>query len=149
MRPEIGGITRRLEKLRECLGKLEPLRKKRREEFARQPYLRDIVERNLEVAIQCLIDMGNRIISIEDAEKPKDYYEIFLILGSLQVLPSEFAKQIAPMAGFRNILVHDYVSIDWDLVHDHLQKLGDFYDFERHIKKWLKRRPRRSGTRRS
>jgi len=149
MRPEIGGITRRLEKLRECLGKLEPLRKKRREEFAQQPYLRDIVERNLEVAIQCLIDMGNRIISIEDAEKPRDYYDIFLILGNLQVLPPDFAKQIAPLAGFRNILVHDYVSIDWDLVHEHLQNLEDFYDFETHIKKWLKRRPRRNGTRRS
>jgi len=149
MRPEIGGITRRLEKLRECLGKLEPLRKKRREEFAQQPYLRDIVERNLEVAIQCLIDMGNRIISIEDAEKPRDYYDIFLILGNLQVLPPEFARHIAPLAGFRNILVHDYVSVDWDLVHEHLQNLEDFYDFETHIKKWLKRRPRRNGTRRS
>jgi len=149
MRPEIGGITRRLEKLRECLGKLEPLRKKRREEFAQQPYLRDIVERNLEVAIQCLIDMGNRIISIEDAEKPRDYYDIFLILGNLQVLPPDFARHIAPLAGFRNILVHDYVSVDWDLVHEHLQNLEDFYDFETHIKKWLKRRPRRNGTRRS
>jgi len=149
MRPEIGGITRRLEKLRECLGKLEPLRKKRREEFAQQPYLRDIVERNLEVAIQCLIDMGNRIISIEDAEKPRDYYDIFLILGNLQVLPPDFARHIAPLAGFRNILVHDYVSVDWDLVHEHLQNLEDFYEFEKHIKKWLKRRPRRNGTRRS
>jgi len=149
MRPEIGGITRRLEKLRECLGKLEPLRKKRRDEFDQQPYLRDIVERNLEVAIQCLIDMGNRIISIEDTEKPRDYYDIFLILGNLQVLPPEFARHIAPLAGFRNILVHDYVSVDWDLVHEHLQNLEDFYDFETHIKKWLKRRPRRNGTRRS
>jgi uncharacterized protein YutE (UPF0331/DUF86 family) len=128
MRPDIAGIMRRLEKLKECLANLEPLRKKRRDEFDQQPHLRDIVERNLEVAIQCLIDMGNRIISIEDAEKPKDYYEIFLILGNLQVLPSEFAKQIAPLAGFRNILVYDYGSIDWDLVHDHLQRLGDFYD---------------------
>ena len=93
--------------------------------------------------------MGNRIISIEDAQKPKDYYEIFLILGNLQVLPAEFAAQIAPLAGFRNVLVHAYVSIDWDLVHEHLQKLEEFYDFETHIKKWLKSRPRRNGTRRS
>ena len=149
MTPELGGITRRLEKLRECLGKLEPLRQRRRDEFDQQPYLRDIVERNLEVAIQCLIDMGNRIISLEDAEKPRDYYDIFLILGNLQVLPPEFARHIAPLAGFRNILVHDYVSVDWDLVHEHLQNFEDFYDFETHIKKWLKRRPRRNGTRRS
>jgi uncharacterized protein YutE (UPF0331/DUF86 family) len=108
-----------------------------------------LVERNLEAAIQCLIEMGNRIISIEDAREPKDYYEVFLILGHLQVLPTEFAKQIAPISGFRNILVHDYVSVGRDLVYEHLQNLEDIYDFEKHIKKWLKRRPARSRTRRS
>ena len=40
------------------------------------------------------------------------------------------------MAGFRNILVHEYISLDWDLVYDHLQKLEDFYEFEVYIKKW-------------
>jgi uncharacterized protein YutE (UPF0331/DUF86 family) len=35
--------------------------------------LQDIVERNLEVAIQSCIDIANRIISLDDLEKPKDY----------------------------------------------------------------------------
>jgi len=127
-----------LEKLRECLGKLEPLRDKSREDFDQQPYLKDIAERNLEVAIQCLIDMANRIISIEDAQRPKDYYETFLILGNIQVLPPDFARKIAPIAGFRNILVHEYIGLDWDLVYEHLQRLEDFYQFEEHIKKWIR-----------
>jgi uncharacterized protein YutE (UPF0331/DUF86 family) len=127
-----------LEKLRECLGKLEPLREKSREDFDQQPYLKDIVERNLEVAIQCLIDMANRIISIEDAQRPKDYYEAFLILGNIQVLPPVFARKIAPLAGFRNILVHEYIGLDWDLVYDHLESLQGFYQFEEYIKKWIK-----------
>ena len=127
-----------MEKLRECLGKLEPLRDKSREDFDQQPYLKDIAERNLEVAIQCLIDMANRIISIEDAQRPKDYYETFLILGNIQVLPPDFARKIAPIAGFRNILVHEYIGLDWDLVYEHLQRLEDFYQFEEHIKKWIR-----------
>jgi uncharacterized protein YutE (UPF0331/DUF86 family) len=127
-----------LEKLKECLGKLEPLREKSREDFDQQPYLKDIVERNLEVAIQCLIDMANRIISIEDAQRPKDYYEAFLMLGNIQVFPSDFAKKIAPIAGFRNILVHEYIGLDWDLVYDRLQRLEDFYQFEEYIKKWIR-----------
>ena len=138
MREELGGVTRRLEKLRECLGKLEPLRQKAREDFDQQPYLKDIVERNLQVAIQCLIDVANRIISIEDAQKPRDYYEAFLILGNIQILPRGFAKEIAPFAGFRNILVHEYIGLDWELVYDYLQKLEDFYQFEEFIGKWLK-----------
>jgi uncharacterized protein YutE (UPF0331/DUF86 family) len=54
-----------LEKLKKCLAKLEPLRNKPLDEFAADPYLQDIVERNLEVAAQCCIDIANRIISIE------------------------------------------------------------------------------------
>ena len=131
-------LSGRLEKLRERLAKLEPLRDKSREDFDEKPHLKDIVERNLEVAIQCLIDMANRIISIEDAQRPKDYYEAFLILGNIRALPPDFARKITPIAGFRNVLVHDYIGLDWNLVYDHLQRLEDFYQFEEHIKKWIK-----------
>ena len=120
------------------MRKLEPLREKKREELDQQPYLKDIVERNLEVAIQCSIDIANRIICVEDAQRPKDYYEAFLILGSIEVLPQPFAKKLAPMAGFRNVLVHTYVDLDWDLVYEHLLKLEDLYGFDKHIRKWMK-----------
>ncbi len=83
--------------------------------------------------------MANRIISIEDAQKPRDYYEAFLILGNIQALPSDFARKMAPVAGFRNILVHEYIGLDWDLVYDHLHRLEDFYEFEEYIKKWARR----------
>jgi len=48
MNEEFNGIERRLERLKGCLRKLEPLRTKPRDEFETDPYL--IVERNLEVA---------------------------------------------------------------------------------------------------
>jgi uncharacterized protein YutE (UPF0331/DUF86 family) len=128
-----------LDRLRECLNKLEPLRDKAREEFEKDPYLRDIVERNLEVAIQCCIDMGHRIISIEEAVKPTDYYEGFIILGQLKVLPINFSKKIASMAGFRNILVHEYIGIDWDEVYRNLQRLPDIYRFAEFVRDWMKR----------
>ncbi|WP_338835599.1 DUF86 domain-containing protein [Neomoorella thermoacetica] len=73
MKSEFSGIERRLEKLSECLTKLEPLKTKSFDDFEQDPYLRDIVERNLEVAAQCCIDIANRVISIEDLEKPEDY----------------------------------------------------------------------------
>jgi uncharacterized protein YutE (UPF0331/DUF86 family) len=85
---------------------------------------------------QCLIAIGNTITSLEDAQKPRDYYYMFLIPGNLRVLTPDCARQIAPLAGFRKILVHDYVGIDWDLVHDHLQRFEDCYDFETHGGRW-------------
>lgn len=139
-RQAFSGIERRLDRLRECLNKLEPLRDKAREEFEKDPYLRDIVERNLEVAIQCCIDMAHRIISIEEAVKPTDYYEGFIILGQLKVLPIDFSKKIASMAGFRNILVHEYIGIDWDEVYRNLQSLSDLNKFAEFVRSWMKKK---------
>ena len=48
--PEFSGIERRLDELNERLARLDPLKSKERAEFDTDPYLRDIVERNLEVA---------------------------------------------------------------------------------------------------
>ena len=109
---EFSGIERRLDELNERLQRLEPLKERPRHEFRNDPYLRDIVERNLEIAAQCCIDIGNRIISLERAPKPQDYYESILRLAELNVLPGEFAERLAPLAGFRNILVHEYIAVD-------------------------------------
>jgi hypothetical protein len=48
------------------LKKLEPFKSKDKEELLQDPYLQDIIERNLEVTAQSVIDIANRIISIKD-----------------------------------------------------------------------------------
>lgn len=135
-----------MDELSERLRRLEPLREKPLDEFLQDAYLRDIVERNLEIAIQCCIDIANRLISLEQAPKPRDSYESILRLGELGVLPGAFARELAPMAGFRNILAHEYLAIDWDLVYEHLQRLDDFYQFANDIREWLRIRLERGDT---
>lgn len=100
--------------------------------------MQDIVERNLEIAAQCCVDIANRIISVEGLEKPKDYYGAILKLGETNIISFEFAKNFAPIAGFRNILVHNYLEIEWKKVYEHLKNLNDFYKFMEEIIKWLK-----------
>jgi uncharacterized protein YutE (UPF0331/DUF86 family) len=136
---EFSGIERRLDELSERLARLQPLREKSRAEFDQDPYLRDIVERNLEIAAQCCIDISHRIISLENARKPIDYYDAILRLGELGVLSPSFARHLAPLAGFRNILVHEYLGVDWDQVYDNLQQLQDLEQFADAIRQWLQR----------
>ena len=137
METEFSGIEQRLEKLKKCLIKLEPFKEKSKEEFLRDEYLQDIVERNLEVAIQSCIDIANRIISLDELEKPKDYYGSIIRLGEESILPYDFAQKFAPITGFRNILIHEYLDIDWDEVYKNLQKIDQFYKFMDYIKEWL------------
>ena len=137
MPPEFSGIERRLDELSERLARLRPLQSKPRSYFDEDPYLRDIVERNLEIAAQCCIDICHRIIAMENAQKPQDYYEAILRIGELGILPSDFAYRLAPIAGFRNILIHEYLIIDWDEVYQSLQQLDDLEYFGASVRRWL------------
>ncbi len=67
---EFSGIERRLDELDERLARLQPLQTTARAEFSQDPYLRDIVERNLEVAAQACIDISHRIIALLGTQKP-------------------------------------------------------------------------------
>ena len=129
-----------MDELNERLARLEALKGKSRAEFDADPYLRDIVERNLEVAAQCCLDICHRIISIEKAVKPADSHDAFLRMSELGVLPAKFARKLAPLAGFRNILVHEYLGIDWNEVYSNLKKIKDLVKFSEYIRKWLQTR---------
>ena len=140
MRPEFSGIERRLDELSERLARLAALAERPRADFDADPFLRDIVERNLEVAAQCCLDIAHRVVALEGALKPRDDYESVLRLGELGVLPAAFAARLAPIAGLRNVLVHGYVAIDWNQIYPLLQNLYDLAEFGRLVRGWLERR---------
>ena len=119
---------------------MEPFKEKSKEEFLSDEYLQDIVERNLEVPIQSCIDIANRIIFLDELEKPRDYYGAIIRLGEENILPYIFAKKFAPVAGFRNILIHEYLEINWDEVYHNLKQMEQFYEFTAYIEKWLTQR---------
>ena len=129
-----------MDELSARLARLEPLKSKSKAEFDADPYLRDIAERNLEVAAQCVLDISHRLISLAGGQRPRDYYEAILHLGELRVLPPEFAAHLAPLAGFRNILVHEYLEVNWQEVYRNLQQISDLYKFAELVREWLRRK---------
>ena len=132
-------ITARLEKLREYLVILDRLRKTPVDVFKRQVEQHGLAERYLHLSIKCLLDIGTHLIASLGLTTPRTYDEVFQILGQRQVLPEAFVPQLAGLAGFRNILVHEYLDIDLDIVHAHLQRIGVFDEFARHIAAFLDR----------
>ena len=61
-------------------------------------------------------------------------------MGELGVLPADFARHLAPLAGFRNILVHEYLAVDWDEVYRALHRLEDLGRFAESVRRWLAHR---------
>ncbi|MEM1730884.1 MAG: HepT-like ribonuclease domain-containing protein, partial [Ignisphaera sp.] len=63
------------------------------------------------------------------------------ILAKAGIIPKDYAETMASMIGFRNLLVHDYASINLNLVYEFLQtKLSDLNAFIKYIVEWLERR---------
>jgi len=132
-------IANRISKLREYIKTLEDLQRTPLEEFLSSPTIRYATERCLHLAIECIINIGNHIISALQLRKPEEYWEIATILGENEIVPKEFAEHLARMIRFRNILVHNYVRLDPSKVHAFLQnRLEDFRLFINYIIKFIK-----------
>jgi len=133
-------IKAKLAKMRQYLRYLKELQKASLDEFKGDFRLSGSAERYLQVAIESMIDVGNEIISSLQLRRPERYRDIPYILSETDIIPRDFADSIASMIGFRNLLVHDYASLDLDLVYSFLQtRLGDFESFMKYIASWLEK----------
>lgn len=131
-------ISRKLESLQEYVGYLKGYQGCTIDELKRDPTLRGAVERYLHLSAECIIDIAEIMISELNLRKPEEYKESIDILGKAGIIPDEFAFYFSPVAGFRNILVHEYAKIDLTEVHRHLQKdIGDFEKFSKYIIDYL------------
>jgi uncharacterized protein YutE (UPF0331/DUF86 family) len=62
------------------------------------------------------------------------------VLGELDVLRIEFTRRFRGVAGFRNVLVHGYLRVELERVHELLNSgLDDFVEFAGHIEGFLQR----------
>ena len=110
-------LNARLEKLREYLDVLRSIREYDLERFRRDPLVYGAAERYLHLSIECLIDIGNHVISDRGYRKPQNYADVFMVLNEEDIISDELLEKIEGMAAFRNILVHDYLRLDRDRVY--------------------------------
>jgi len=131
-------LADKLGRLKEYKGYLEGCQIHTLADLKRDPLLRGAVERYLHLSVESVIDVAEMLIAEFELRKPEEYREAIEILGEASVLPIEFASRFAPIAGFRNILVHEYARIDLEQVHAHLMKdLDDFDQFAYYVVQFL------------
>jgi len=93
------------------------------------------LERVFLLLVEELIDINNYLIKTLNLNPVEDLKSSFIILGESGVLPTAFAQKIAPLGGVRNILVHQYEKIDFNLFLRNLRR--NINDFENYIKNIL------------
>ena len=111
-------LQRKIKLIQEDLSRLEPLAKYSLDQLAKNSISYNAAERLLEKIITRAIDINRHCIAElgEGNEAVRTYEDTFLRLAKLKVYPEKFAKTIAPSAGLRNVLAHEYDEVDKKLV---------------------------------
>jgi uncharacterized protein YutE (UPF0331/DUF86 family) len=101
-----------------------------------------MVEHGLQLAIECVLDIGNHLVAAEQLGTPQSYREVIELLAQRGILPQGFVAGVRSMPGFRNILVHDYLAVDIGVVWDMLQSApAQFREFMAYIASHLRSLP--------
>lgn len=97
------------------------------------------VERALHLAIQNVIDIGNHILASLNINNVETYADIPVRLAEAGVISVKLARNLANMAKFRNMLVHEYVKVETRrLVLFLKNNLNDFEAFAHAIAKFTR-----------
>ena len=115
----------RLERLKRLSKKIRSFK-----EYQKSADLKDLAERNLQIAIEACLDVGKIIISQKTLRDPQDNKDLFVVLAEAEIISSRSLEFLKPMAGTRNILVHGYDKVDDSVIYGVLKRhLGDFEVF--------------------
>lgn len=88
-------------------------------------------------AIEACVDIAQHFGSSEGWGPPRDNGDAMLMLGRNDVLDVKLAHRMRQAVGFRNVLAHDYVDVDDDIVLIRLANVTDLDLFVRAIGEYL------------
>lgn len=128
-----GVVSAKIDQLAEGTDKLRSLTDLSLEKLQTDYFLKRGIERTLQVNIEAVIDIANRIISLLDHPPAPTSFRSLEILQDKGAI--EDATSYRKMIQFRNFIVHRYESIDNEILLDILQNhLDDFDRFMLEIK---------------
>lgn len=123
-------VEAKLESLRRCVERITAKTPSSADQLAQSPDLQDIIALNLQRAVQLSVDLASHLIAETDARPPSTMAENFEVLKSLQFISPALTERMIKAVGFRNIAVHSYHTIDWNIVYQICNRhLDDFRQF--------------------
>ncbi len=127
-------VHEKLESLRRSLERIRQKRPQSANALSHDLDAQDILSVNLTRAVQLCVDIASHVLVETDQPPPSTMGQSFDRLADVGLITESLAARMKAAVGFRNIAIHSYREIDWDIVHaiatDHL---SDFEDFARAI----------------
>jgi uncharacterized protein YutE (UPF0331/DUF86 family) len=124
---EVEIIKRKLAIIMENIKALGPIKNMTKEEYSRDLYKRKATERLLQELIEAAIDINTHIIVQTGNTVPDDYYDSFIKAGELKIISADLGQRLAPSAGLRNRLVHEYDFLNHSIVFEAVRMADTLY----------------------
>ena len=110
-------LNEKLESLRRCVARIEEKRAPSVEALLSDADRQDILAINITRAVQICVDMAAHVVACNDVPAPATMGEAFDGLQHLGIIDAALCSTLKAAVGFRNVAVHSYQAIDWEIVH--------------------------------
>jgi len=87
------------------------------EAFIADRTAREVVTLNVFVAIPDCLDLASRWLADVGWEMPAAYGDVFTALARHSIIAPELAARLTAAAAFRNLVAHQYGTLDWRRVY--------------------------------
>ncbi len=109
------------------------------DEFKNNSLVRSAVERALQVCIEIMIDVAERIVALEQRTPGETSFDNMKILQSCGGIES--AEKYKKMVQFRNFIVHRYEYVEPEILYDIVtNRLLDFREYIAEIRHFMRRK---------
>ena len=133
-------IERKIRKIEEFLKELEAEPLTSLNEFKSNVVKKRFIERNIELAIEQMVDICKHLVSGLDLKEPETYAECFESLAGSNIIRVESVAKFQAMVRFRNMLIHICDGIDDSITYGiYTKHLDDFILFTGQIREFLKK----------
>lgn len=127
-------IQNKISYLKKILKILKGFKKYPLTRIEKDVLVKGAVERYLYLICQAAIDLAEAVITHKHLRKPTTYKETFEILSEENIITPKLREKLISMVGFRNIVAHDYVKVNYKIAHEIIhEKLKDIEDFIKKI----------------
>ena len=125
-------LSRRLDALNGYLKRLRSLGRATESDYLADPDIHDLGARYLHLAMEATIDIANHWIADSGLRTPESYRDSFVVLEQAGEIDTALSERLQRWAGFRNVLVHDYLTLDHGIAYNAIRnRIGDLDAFGR------------------
>lgn len=127
-------ILEKIDTIGRCIERVKVELPASSEELKSNVQAQDMVVLNLQRLVQAAVDLAAHMIGANQWQTPTQASDVFEILARQKIIAPDLARKLVGAVGFRNLAVHEYKELDYDIVYAISTKgLEDFIEFSKRV----------------